>query len=346
MLRLAVDLRPLLEPFESGVTQYASAMLRELLKRRDVELDLFYQARQRCERIHEKFPSVRHLPISNTVFHLRSLLGTPRLPADYFKVKPDLIWIPDRRPFYKTGIPLVMTVHDRVPELCARTLSLKGRLWHRIFNLKRLLRLCSGVLLPSFTSGASLPSKLLKEVSYEGAELAFAVEPARQPTGDFFLAISPCDPRKRLPWIFKMAQRFPKFHFVVLGLKPGDSRFANLRLQKLKNLELRGPVTEGEKTWFLRHAAALLALSSYEGFDLPVLEAVTAKCPVILSDIAVHHELYKEAWFVKTEAELEAALYRSKHSKIPVPKPRGIYTWEKAAERALLLFGRVLHHKD
>ena len=348
MLKLAVDLRPLLEPFESGVTQYTRAMVREFLKRPDLKLDLFYQARKPCAAIHAEFSQVRHIPVSNTLFHLRSLFYFPTLPKEYFLEKPDLIWIPDRRPFYRSQIPLVMTIHDQVPELYRSTLSFKGKCWHTIFSLKRLLPLCRGVLVPSFTSAGGLPVALPKEVTYEGAQLA---TPAvflknKRVKNPFFLMISPSDPRKRLSWLFKMATRFPKFQFVVLGLKKSDSRFARLKLDQRKNVILFGEVSEGEKSWFLHHAKALLALSQYEGFDLPVLEAVQAKCPVILSDIAVHHELYKKACFIKNLEDLEGAIYRAMQGGITTPEPRGIYTWEKAAERSLLFFLRVLLHKD
>ena len=349
MLRLAVDLRPLLESFESGVTQYTKALVREFLKRTDLELDLYYQARSRCERIHELFPQVRHVALSNTRFHARALFGFPSLPEGYFPVKPDLIWIPDRRPFYRTEIPIVMTIHDKVPEIYTSTLSRKSRLWHFIFSLKRLLSLCSGVVVPTFTVGGALKTKLPKEVSYEGASLARVKEPSlskKLRKVPFFVMISPSDPRKRLEWLFAMAERFSKVNFVVMGLKSTDSRFATLKLKKGANVFLLGEVSEEEKSWYLHHARALLALSKYEGFDLPVLEAVRAKCPVIMSDISVHNELYKKACMVKNLKELETAVYRALHEKIEVPEPRGDYTWKKTADRTLLFFLRVLFHKD
>ena len=353
-MRLAIDLRPLLEPYESGVTCYTKSMVKELLKKKDLELDLYYQARSRCEAIHSVFPTVRHLPLSNTRFHLRSLFGFPTLPDFYFLQKPDLIWIPDRRPFYKSDIPLVMTLHDRVPEFYRSTLSLKGRLWHSLFPLRRLLQLCSGILVPTFTVGETLRSKLPKEVTYAGARLSKNQEiPERARSllkAPFFLMISPSDPRKRLHWFFQMAERFPKAHFAVIGLKPKESRFATPRLAGLKkraNIFLYPEVSDEEKSWFLHHARALLALSRYEGFDLPVLEAVKARCPVIMSGISVHHELYKtSAAFVNTLQELEVALYRALEGTVQVPVPRGLYSWGKAADRALFFFLRVLANKN
>ncbi len=40
--RLAIDLRTLLEPYESGVTVYTKALVREFLQMEDLSLDLFY----------------------------------------------------------------------------------------------------------------------------------------------------------------------------------------------------------------------------------------------------------------------------------------------------------------
>ena len=158
--------------------------------------------------------------------------------------------------------------------------------------------------------------------------------------------ISPSDPRKRLEWFLAMAERFVKVNFVVIGLKSTDSRFAKLKLKKSDNVFLLGEVSEEEKSWYLHHARALVAVSKYEGFDLPVLEAVRAKCPVIMSEIPVHHELYKDACMVKNLKELEGAVYRARSGQIEVPQPRGVYTWEKTADRTLLFFLRVLLHKD
>ena len=347
-MRVAVDLRCLLEPFESGVTVYTKAMVDELLQRADVKLDLFYQARVRCPAIHERYPQARHVGLSNTLFHARSVLRFPRLPAGYFLLKPDLIWLPDRRPFYRTEIPVVMTIHDQVPERLASSLSVKGRLWHGLFSARRLQRFCAGILFPSLTVAQAVNSALPWEVTYEGARLAArATKPSGLSTkGDFVLSLAPLDPRKRLNWVFAMARVFPKVQFVCAGLKKNDSRFSSLRLPQLPNVHFLGAVTEEEKKWLLTHASVLLSLSAYEGFDLPVLEAVSTKTPVILSDIAVHHELYKKATFVRTLSELQGALYSALENGGKIPEVRGLYSWEKAAERALLFFFRVLLHKD
>lgn len=348
-MRIAIDLRPLIETFESGVSVYTKALIHELQKNKKLTLDLFYQSREKQEHIHALFPKARHLAYSNTHFHLKSLFRQEPLPKGYFKKKPELIWIPDRRPFYKTDIPLVMTIHDLIPENRARSLSWKSWLWHKAFPLKKLLKQCDGVLSPSLSTAMQLPRDLMKEVSYEGAHISKTKTAPAQAKAiskrPFFLSISPADPRKRLHWVLKIAQQFPKAHFVIAGLKKGDKRFAHTKLKKQANCFLMNHVTEEEKAWLLKKATALLALSKEEGFDLPILEAMKAKCPVIMSDIAVHRELY-QGDFVKDETELVASIHRALQGKGKQAKARGDYNWEKAAKRSLLFFRRVIRHKN
>ncbi len=345
-------MRPLLEDFESGVKVYTKRMLVEMCKLPDLEILPFYQSGRRSEIIHELFPLTVHIPLSNTKFHLQSVFVFPDLPSNYFERRPDLIWIPDRRPFYKTNIPVVFTIHDFVPELYPRTLSFKSRIWHSIFSYNRLKKIASGILTPSLSTASGLGiSAPPFEVTYEGAVLAKVM---REPTSvkkiasrPFFLTIAPADPRKGLKKIFALAEFFPNVNFVIAGYKKTDGRFSFMpNRHKLKNLIILDEISDGEKLWLLKHAAGLLALSLYEGFDLPALEAVKAKCPVILSDIAVHRELYKSNSFVKSHADLICAVKKCLMGYGEVPALRGDYNWESAAKRALLFFVRIVGNKN
>ncbi len=345
-MRIAIDLRCLLDARPGGVETYTIAMVKELLKQPDFEVDLFYQARKACPFIHEVFPKVRHLAFSNSWFHLKHLVGCRSLPKGYFKQMPDLIWLPDRRPFYKTRIPLVMTVHDQIPEHLPSTFSWKSRLWHWLFPLKTLVAPCAGLLTPSLYVMQALPFPIPKEVTYEGVELAHTAVLPKGIQKPFFLSISPADPRKRLAWLLRAAQKFPKKHFVIAGLKRKDSRFKKTTMTWPSNLKPLGVITEEEKKGLYQNAEALLALSQEEGFDLPVLEAVATNCPVLLSDIPVHRELYKKGEFIQTQEDLWAHLYHWEKSRHRAPQPRGLYSWDKAAQRASLFFERIILHEN
>ncbi len=350
-LKIAVDLRPLLEDYECGVKVYTREMILEMLKSSDFEFDLFYQANKRFEKIHEIFPNVRHIKISNFLFNLKSIFSFLPISDDYFEYKPNLIWIPDRRPFYKTEIPIVMTIHDFVPELFPSSLSVKSRIWHFFFSYNRLKKICAGILVPSLStaSGLGLESPPF-EVTFEGANILKISKPPtkfkRFINKDFFLSIAPADPRKGLKKIYRLAKFYPNVNFVIAGYKKRDKRFSILIKRRYSNIITLNEISESEKYWLFKNTKALLALSDYEGFDLPVLEAVKVKCPVILSDISVHRELYHSNFFIKNNEQLILAVKKVLMGYGEVPKPRGDYSWEKASKRALLFFGRIIANEN
>jgi len=349
LLRIGIDLRPLLDENESGVAVYTRSMLDIFMKKKNIVCDLFYQSAIESKKIQKLFPEARHIKISNTLFHIKSLYRFQKLPENYFIKKPDLIWLPDRRPFYISSIPLVMTIHDLVPENNPESLSLKSKIWFRIFSLNRLLELCNGVICPSYTTASALNYNLKKVVTYEGADLAKSEKQIAkvEKKTPFFLVISPADPRKRLDWVEKMAIEFPKANFVIAGLKNNESRFKRKRIKKLKNIIFLGQFSEPEKKWLLTHTLALLALSKNEGFDLPVLEAVKAKCPVIMSNISVHKELYKSPECIVSDlSDLRLAIYNAIKKRGKIPKPRCEYSWEKASEKALLFFRSIVVNEN
>lgn len=349
--KIGVDLRPLLEDFESGVKVYTREILNEMMKNSDFEFDLFYQSRKRVDKIHHVFPTARHIPISNILLHIKSIFNFQLLPDDYFERKPNLIWIPDRRPFYKIDIPIVMTIHDFVPELFPMSMSLKARVWHFFFSYRRLKKHCAGFLVPSLSTASSLGLDSPPfEVTFEGAKISKNMQaPLKSKkilSKDYFLSISPADPRKGLKKIYKLAMFFPNLNFVIAGIKKNDKRFSIFNKKSYSNLITLNEISEDEKSWLLHHAKGYLALSEYEGFDLPVLEAVKAKCPVILSDISVHRELYISNFFIKKEAELILAVKKVQMGYGEIPKLRGDYSWENAAKRALLFFSRVINNEN
>lgn len=348
---IAVDLRPLLEPFESGVAVYIREMLRVFLLSNDFDFLFFYQCKKKSEKIHNLFPEAIHIPKSNTLFHISSIFSFPQLPNVYFPRIPDLIWLPDRRPFYKTDIPIVLTIHDLVPEKCSNSLSLKSKIWHKIFNLKRLLKNSNGLLFPSLSVASQINNPNMKfEITYEGARLQ---SNPKKPCDwkkiskrSYFLTISPADPRKRLHWLYSMAKIFPKVNFVIAGIKNSETRFRKFLFKPLDNFILLPQIDEHEKISLIKNSVALISVSKYEGFDLPILEAVKAKRPVIISDIPVHRELYKSADFVVNKNDLILSIKRNLMGMGKLAIPRGNYTWELAAKRALLFFRRVIVDKN
>lgn len=56
-------------------------------------------------------------------------------------------------------------------------------------------------------------------------------------------------------------------------------------------LELRGWVEEAEKVRLLREAAVVAAPSRYEGFGIPLIEALAAGAPLVTADAPAGNEV-------------------------------------------------------
>ncbi len=341
-VKIAVDCRPLIDGGVNGVTVYTHEMIRALSALKNVELLLFYQNGKKVSHLHERYPEIEFIHFSSLKFHLMMCFSHPAIPDRYFSDKPDLIWMPDRRPFWKTDMPLVMTLHDHVPKKFPNSLSWKARFWHVCFPTEILLSRADGVLLPSRSIEDGIETNIIKCTTYAGARPILEKEIKNLPK-NFHLFIAPNDPRKRIDWFLSLAKDFPNENFIWIGGRKKDSNFASMKISLPSNVQRFYSISESEKWFLLKRAKSLLALSEYEGFDLPVLEALKVDCPVIMSDIAVHRELYEGINFIKTYEDLLKEFLKKIY---PIAKMKRHYSWESAAEKALFCFKRVIQHKN
>lgn len=101
----------------------------------------------------------------------------------------------------------------------------------------------------------------------------------------------------------------------------------------------------------LRSAAAYVTCSRSEGFGLPLVEAMVAGCPIVASDIPVHHEIAGDAALYFPEgdsAALAEVLYRllTKPALRERLVARGLerqsdFRWSKAAELTLAAYAEA-----
>lgn len=98
-----------------------------------------------------------------------------------------------------------------------------------------------------------------------------------------YLLVVGTDPRKNVPTILKafskIRENIPELGLVIAGRKQGD-------LPEKENIFYLGHVSEEDKIALYSGAEALVYISTYEGFGLPILEAMQLGCPVITSNIS------------------------------------------------------------
>ncbi|MCL4640749.1 MAG: glycosyltransferase family 1 protein [Pseudosphingobacterium sp.] len=108
---------------------------------------------------------------------------------------------------------------------------------------------------------------------------------------DFFLFVGSQDPRKNLQLLLKLFadEEFQKERLIVVGGK--TKSFNKVELQQLPNVEFKEKCDDTELSLLYRNAKALINPSLYEGFGLPLVEAMASGCLLILSDIEVFKEI-------------------------------------------------------
>ena len=120
--------------------------------------------------------------------------------------------------------------------------------------------------------------------------------PIKEP---YILYVGSEQPRKNLTMLFKVFHllkkdlRFKDLKLVKVGLSSsrGDPAFRKKTLETIRELGLirdvifAGYVSNKDLAILYSHAECFVLLSLYEGFGLPVLEAMACGCPVIASNV-------------------------------------------------------------
>jgi glycosyltransferase involved in cell wall biosynthesis len=115
--------------------------------------------------------------------------------------------------------------------------------------------------------------------------------------GQYFLFIGRIESKKNLQTLIKafsdLAPRCPGIQLVLAG-KPGVGHEQILRLVKNPDIIVTGYVDETAKQALLENTLAFVYPSLFEGFGIPLLEAMAAGLPILASKIPSSWEMAKD----------------------------------------------------
>ena len=320
---IAIDARPLVHQ-HSGISIYLRELLSRLLTNREYRWVLYSD---------QPFPTESYaghvlVRCGNRASRLgSSLFMQTHFPAWAKKDQVDLYWsprhqVPLRLP---TSIRRVVTLHDLVYEKHPETMTLQGRVLENLLT-PRSLQHANRIL----TISESVQQELIAR-SPELAERSRAIplasgideyDHSQHLTSDerYFIYCGSMEPRKNLDRLIQA------FLALKTGSNPPPQRFVLVTGGGWKNTKtlaliathpehfiVHEKITEAEKAALIAHSDFLVLPSIYEGFGIPIVEALKLGRAVLTSNVGAMKEVVGPAGLLvdpHDEKSLRQALLR------------------------------------
>lgn len=230
--------------------------------------------------------------------------------AEMRRLHADIVHGPDFAVPYLRRHPSVLTLHDLSPWMDSRWHNAATRVQRRTPLLLEL-----GVATMVITPGESVRKQAIERFRLkpdrvvaipEAAAPWFHPVSATPPANPYFLFVGTLEPRKNLPLLLAAWREMRKQYPVDLAIA-GRCRSDFTPLAPEPGLRLLGEVPDAELPRLYSGALAFVYPSAYEGFGLPVLEAMQCGACVIASH-AVAEAGGDAAVYADTEQDLAAAM--------------------------------------
>jgi len=371
--RIGLDARPL-STRVSGVGRLIAETIRHFPDKKNFQFVFFSHLP-----IHESHKSILDLP--NIEFHqgkgFLSKKGATyfnlALPFSLHKYNLDLFWgsqqvIPPL-PFFKK--PIVLTYCDLVlykyPETMRKIAALQQRLVQS-YSVKKA----------NFILGISEQTRtdLVKHfkyplnqtgVAYPGVDVKQALELAKQEPSDsirnlkkpFLLSVSTIEPRKNYPFLLKVYQEYRRIttnnrlNWVIAG-KIGWEKESFLNelkkeMEEQKDIILLDNVNDVDLHNLYKSSQIFLFASVYEGFGIPLLEALAHNKKCIVSNIPTFREIGKDKIsYLETDSPKRWAeeIQKLENTEM-IPKINlEEFSWENSALITQNIFKKLLNNNE
>lgn len=278
----------------------------------------------------------------------------------------DLFWSPRHHlPLsLPESLPRVVTIHDLVWRQFPETMP-RRRLWLERALMGPSVQSADRVICVSRFTASEIsrfyPAAMGKcEVIHCGVEETGETVAPRVPLPEeFLLFVGTLEPRKNLPRLLRAFAKLRDDPAVPPLLIVGALGWGHEDLPGMiaaegldSRVQLMGYLDDAELQWVYSRAKCLLMPSLYEGFGLPVLEAMQHGVPVIVGSTSSLPEVAGDAGLlVNPFSEIDIAqaiqrlmtdreLHRTLAAKAEERASR--FSWRQAAQQTLALFEEVL----
>lgn len=317
MLKLRIDLGPAAKAEVSGVGQYTKRLAEALNTNEDVEITGFYFDWQ--QRHPEPQVDIKHASINfpQRIYAKLHQLGFRRAfdrkmdPVDA-TIFPNFVTWPTKKSTLR-----ITTIHDLTYRFFPKTVEKKNLVY-----LKKVVPQTIKKADLILTVSDTVKQEIMQEFNITNDRILTLPVPPNQTflsfkpnkeslapslkitTKYFLLFVGNFEPRKNLTTLVKAYLTLPdkvreECSLVIAGAKGWENNdtqnLVDESIDNGENIIQTGSLEQKQIAQLMSEATALVMPSVYEGYGMPVTEAMAVKTPVIASDIPVLHESSGEA---------------------------------------------------
>jgi glycosyltransferase involved in cell wall biosynthesis len=319
ILRIAVNANPLAIP-KSGIGRYTSNLLRELAAQRSPHRIFLYSDRP----FQLQFPMPEHWKVRVRQLHVprfRTIFQEALFAAWARRDKIDVFWSPTARlpVLLPSHVRKILTVHDMVWKRFPETMPRRGHTVDRLL-LSRSFRIADHVIADSkFTRSEILvffpDTRCEINVVYLASNLRAEGATGSCPvSGPYFLFVGSKEPRKNLRRLLEAYLQYRTNSSLPIDLViAGSCEWGDFSVNKFilaNDLHASVHVIENADDTVLRalyaNAHALVMVALYEGFGLPLVEAMQWNLPLIASNNSAVAEIAGDAALLVDPCDVDA----------------------------------------
>lgn len=289
------------------------------------------------------------------------------LPREFEKWGIDLAhYLYPSNPNKRQKIPTIVTVHDAIPwRLKYYNTRLRSKAYH--MNAKSALKKADHLITVSDFSRQELKSLMKiedKNISVTHLASNFGHLKAAPQEIDlrrrYLIYVGGYDMRKNVPMLMMAYQKFIANHYpidliLVNGKNKGLENFftdeftekigGKFPVKPKGKIIMTDPLSDQELATLYRKALLMVHPSTYEGFNLPLVEAIEHELPMLVADIPVNREVAGGAAYfadISSEDAFGIALHEmlnnasmQRELKQAASQRRQDFNWAKTAEQTL-----------